>query len=122
MRPRRRSSNAALDARRAEALALRTAGLSYRSIAERTSTSHEQARQDVAYAINQVHASWTLESGRFRTLAMCRLDALLQVWWPLSIADPPDPTAANIVLSVIELQATITGLMPDTPLEPNDAE
>ena len=123
MPPQKRITRAALDARRAEALTLRLGGLSYRAIAEHTFTSHVQARKDVADAIKQVHAEWTLESALFRTLIMCRLDALLFVWWPLSIADPPDPDATTIVLNILDTQAHVMGLLPpnDAPPDPDDA-
>ena len=123
MPPRKRINRAALDARRAEALTLRLSGLSYRAIAERTCVSHVQARTDVADAIEQIHAEWTLDRAHFKTLMMCRLDALLFVWWPLSIADPPDPTAADIVLNVMDMQARVMGLLlpTDAPPEPNHA-
>jgi len=124
----RRTTRDALDRRRAEALALRIGGASFRQIGQRLLVSHETARADVALAMVAAREDWTVRSQRTKIIIDERLRVLLSTYWRASIGcgcdgpcDPdecpnptePDPAAADVVLRILELQAAIHGLVPN---------
>ena len=126
-----------LDRRRALALAMRLGGATYREIGERNFVSHETARSDVAAALDGIEERNAVDRRRYRAMLMLRLDRLLRTWWAASIGcqchppcagEPcpnpttPDPDAADRVLSVLDAQARIMGLVQsDATLDTDDA-
>ena len=126
-----RTSKDDLDRRRADALALRVGGATYREIGERNFTSHETARTDVDKALDGVERRNALDRRRYRSLIMLRLNRLLRTWWAASIgcqcqppcngepcANPttPDGDAADRVLNILDAQTRVLGLV-----QPDDA-
>ena len=120
-----RITKAEIDRRRADALAMRLAGATYRQIAERNFVSHETSRQDVAVALDGIEQRNAVDRRRYRAMLMLRLDRLLRTWWAASIgclcqppcngepcANPttPDPDAADRILAILDAQARIMGL------------
>ena len=133
-----RTPKGEIDRRRADALSLRLQGATYRQIAERSFVSHETARSDVRLALDGIEARNAVDRRRYRALLMLRLERLFRVWWAAAIgclcqppcngqpcANPttPDPDAADRILSVLDAQARIMGLLPpnDTPPEVDHA-
>ena len=116
----KRTTQAELDRRRSEALAMKVAGYTLREIAEQLFVSHETIRKDIRIALDKAKADWTIENERFKTLTLTRLDELFIRAWPASIADPPDQDAFDRVMRVMALQCEIHGLIMPRVQRDND--
>ena len=120
-----RTSKAEIDRRRADALAMRLGGATYRAIGERNFVSYETSRTDVRLALDGIEQRDAIDRRRYRALLMLRLDRLFSIWWGPSVGcqcppfcpgdpcpnpSPPDPDAAARVLDIMDAQARIMGL------------
>ena len=120
----RRARNAArrqqLADRRAKALELRKAGMTYKTIAEQTGVSETQARKDIETSIKAIYKE---PAEQVLTLETERLDRLFFESYRLAIStdtntDPVDKQrAANTCLKIMERRARLLGLDTLQPLD-----
>lgn len=86
-----RSPNSTLDVladiRQAEALKLRTKGLSFREIAEALEVTPSTAHSYVSKALAELAQHSRTETAQLRALELARLDVLLAKVWPLATGD-----------------------------------
>ena len=117
----KRTTQAELDRRRSEALAMKVAGYTLRQIGEQLFVSHETARKDVKAALDKAKTDWDIENEQFKVLALSRLNELFKIAWPISLSDTPAADAAFYqVMKIMELELQIRGILPYVQ-EGNDA-
>ena len=81
----KRTTQAELDRRRSEALAMKIAGYTLRQIGEHLFVSHETARKDIQHALAAAKTDWDIETSQFKTLTLDRLNELFKIAWPISL-------------------------------------
>ena len=118
----KRTTQAELDRRRSEALAMKVAGYTLRQIGEALYVSHETIRKDIKAALDKAKTDWDIESEQIKTLTLARLDELFVAAWPISLSDTPAAdTAFREVMEIMRLQCEIHGLIAPRVQEDNDA-
>ena len=109
----KRTTQAELDRRRSEALAMKVAGHTLRQIGERLFVSHETARKDIQHALGKANVDWDIENDQFKTLTLSRLNELFKLAWPISLTDTPAADIAfHQVMKIMELELQIRGILP----------
>src|SRR5262245_50689943 len=99
-----------------QALQLRRAGASYRTIAGQLGYKTEQgAWKAVAAGLKKTIVEPAAE---VRTLELDRLDRLLLSLWPQATAIPPDLACVDRVLRIMERRAELQGLDAPTKIAP----
>ena len=117
----KRTTQAELDRRRSEALAMKVAGYTLREIAQQLFVSHETIRKDIRIALDKAKVDWDIETSQFKTLTLDRLNELFKIAWPISLTDTPAADVAfHQVMKIMELELRIRGILPYVQ-EGNDA-
>ena len=117
----KRTTQAELDRRRSEALAMKVAGYTLRAIAQELYVSHETIRKDIKIALDKAKVDWDIENEQFKVLALSRLNELFKIAWPVSLTDTPAADVAfHQVMKIMELELQIRGILPYVQ-EGNDA-
>ena len=109
----KRTTQAELDRRRSEALAMKVAGHTLRQIGEHLFVSHETARKDIQHALDKARGDSDIANEQFKVLTLSRLNELFRLAWPISLSGTPEADAAfDQVMRIMELELQIRGLLP----------
>jgi DNA-binding CsgD family transcriptional regulator len=102
-------------ARRAQAVKLRLAGLTFREIGQELGIARQSAHQLVRGALDELAAETREDGRRLRALELERLAALQRALWPAAMSG--DVASARAATKVIEDRCLLLGLLPAPDLE-----
>ncbi len=106
--------------KRAQALALRTAGLSYKQIGEQLGVSRQMAHKYVAKELESLAEETKNSATKLREMELLRLDKLLTGIW--GKATKGELAALDRALRIIESRSKLLGIVAPTKVAPTNPD